>query len=83
MTKTELITEIQEQAWFGGLIGNLTLDQEWSAYAVKKYRAHVKVFKAGNVCSTVHIYFYVFDEGEPEEAAYYADLSLAEQSDPV
>lgn len=79
MTKSELISEVQNKTWFVMDFGGLVLDQEWPAVNVKLYRASVVAEIAVNTVSTAHLYFYVIDEGGAGEVAYYKDATPEEQ----
>jgi hypothetical protein len=79
MTKSELITEVQGKAWYGGILSTPEIIQEWPSQNVKLYRAHVKVIREANVLSNAHIHFYVFDEGGAGEAANYKDQNPDDQ----
>ena len=79
MTKSELISEVAGKTWYNGIIGNPVVSEEWPTYNLKLYRVHLRVEREANVISTCHLYFYVFDEGEPGEIAYYKDKNPDDQ----
>lgn len=73
MTKQEIIDEITASA-----IKVLGIFEEGTLGGVKQYRANVLI---GNRDRTVvkNIGFYVADEGDPEESAYYRDKASNNQ----
>ena len=79
MTKDELIAEVQGKTWYVGVIGSPDIVEEYPNYNLRLYRVHVKVLVEANVITNKHLHFYVFDEGQPQEVAYYKDKNPDDQ----
>ncbi|RLI50067.1 MAG: hypothetical protein DRP09_20225 [Candidatus Thorarchaeota archaeon] len=79
MTKSELIAEVEGKSWYLGVIGSPVIEEEYPNYNLRLYRVHVKVLVSENVITNKHLYFYVFDEGQAEEVAYYKDKTPDDQ----
>lgn len=82
MTKQELMDELTRKAFCGRFLGltenALAPDDLKRAAQVKWYHAHYMEV-VGKAAATRKISIYVFDEGQPTEAAYYGDAEPAQR----